>query len=114
VALGPEEKLAVAEALCAVGRRRIELFLTVPGWLEVVRQYMARQLPAALYVTWRPGRIERALELGVKHVMVWFRASDQFQQHVLQRTRQALLEEAFEAIAQAKQAGLHVNFFMLE
>jgi isopropylmalate/homocitrate/citramalate synthase len=114
VALGPEDKLAIAEALCAVGLRRIELFLTVPGWLEVVRQYMARQLPAALYVTWRPGRIERAMELGVKHVMVWFRASDQFQQHVLRRTRQALLEEALEAIAQAKQAGLHVNFFMPE
>ena len=114
VALGAEDKLAIAEALCAVGLRRIELFLTVPGWLEVVRQYMARQLPAALYVTWRPGRIERALDLGVKHVMVWFRASDEYQRAVIKRDRTELLDEALASVAQAKAAGLHVNFFMPE
>ncbi len=114
VALRTEDKLAIAEALCAVGLRRIELFLTVPGWLEVVRQYMARSLPAALYVTWRPGRIERAVELGVKHVMVWFRASDVYQRHVLKRGRAELLEEALASITKAKAADLHVNFFMPE
>jgi isopropylmalate/homocitrate/citramalate synthase len=114
VALGAEDKLTIAEALCAVGLRRIELFLTVPGWLEVVRQYMARQLPAALYVTWRPGRIEPALDLGVRHVMVWFRSSDEYQQHVLKRGRVELLDEALASAAKAKGAGLHVNFFMPE
>lgn len=114
VALGVEEKIAIAEALCEVGVRRIELFLTVPGWLEVVRQYASRQLPAVLYVTWRPGRIERAVELGVKHVMVWFRASDQYQQHVLKRGRQELLDEAVRSIVRAKESGLHVNFFLPE
>ncbi|MCX5819334.1 MAG: hypothetical protein NT047_05425 [Deltaproteobacteria bacterium] len=114
VALGAEDKLAIAEALCEVGLRRIELFLTVPGWLEVVRQYMARQLPAALYVTWRPGRIERVLDLGVKHVMVWFRASDEYQRAVIKRGRTELLDEALASVAQAKGAGLHVNFFMPE
>jgi isopropylmalate/homocitrate/citramalate synthase len=114
VALGAEDKLTIAEALCAIGLRRIELFLTVPGWLEVVRQYMARQLPAALYVTWRPGRIEPALDLGVRHVMVWFRSSDEYQQHVLKRSRAELLDEALASVAKAKGAGLHVNFFMPE
>ena len=108
-----EDKVAIAEALCAVGLRRIELFLTVPGWLEVVRQYMARRLPAALYVTWQPGRVERALDLGVRHVMVWYR-----QRRVSARRPQARPDRASgrgPGFRRAGQSGrLHVNFFMPE
>ena len=114
VSLGVDDKVAIAEALCEVGVRRIEFFLTVPGWLELLRQLARRRLPADLYVTWRPGRVERALELGVRHVMVWFRASDQYQQHVLKRERKALLDETVLAVRQAKAAGAHVNLFLPE
>jgi isopropylmalate/homocitrate/citramalate synthase len=54
------------------------------------------------------------MELGVKHVMVWFRSSDEYQRHVLKRGRAELLDEALASVAQAKGAGLHVNFFMPE
>jgi isopropylmalate/homocitrate/citramalate synthase len=114
VSLGVEDKVMIAEALCEVGIRRIEFFLTVPGWQELLRQLASRRLPADLYVTWRPGRVEKALEMGARHVMVWFRASDQYQQHVLKRERKALLDETLQAIRHAKAAGAHVNLFLPE
>jgi isopropylmalate/homocitrate/citramalate synthase len=46
--------------------------------------------------------------------MVWFRASEQYQQHVLKRGRQELLDEAIGSIGRAKEFGLHANFFMPE
>ena len=46
----------------------------VPGELSGfdVRAIVRRRLPIDLYVTWHPGRVERALELGVRHIMVWY------------------------------------------
>jgi isopropylmalate/homocitrate/citramalate synthase len=114
VALSVDDKLTIAEALCEVGIPRIEFFLTVPGWRELLRQLARRRLPAALYVTWRPGRVERALDLGIRHVMVWFRASDQYQRHVLKKERPALVEETLRAVRDAKAAGAHVNLFLPE
>jgi 2-isopropylmalate synthase len=54
------------------------------------------------------------LELGVRHVMVWYRASDVYQRHVLRRERAELLDEALAAVRTAKEAGAYVNFFMPE
>jgi hypothetical protein len=65
LAFSVEDKVRIAEALARVGVRRMEVFLTVPGWLETVRQLMGRRLDMSLYVTWHPGRVERALDLGV-------------------------------------------------
>ncbi|MBP1777293.1 MAG: nifV, partial [candidate division NC10 bacterium] len=73
VAFTVDDKVRIAEALALVGIKRMELFLTVPGWLEAVRAILRRKLPLELYVTWHPGRVERVLELGVTQVMVWYR-----------------------------------------
>jgi hypothetical protein len=72
LAYNVDDKVRIAEALATVGVRRTELFLTVPGWLEAVRAILARQLPLDVYVDWNPGRVERAIELGVRHIMVWY------------------------------------------
>lgn len=109
-----EDKVRIAEALAYLGVRRTELFLTVPGWYEAVRAVMARRLPLDLYVTWDPGKTHRVLDLGVRHVMVWYRASDVYQRHVLGRERSALLAETLGAIGTAKGAGAYVNLFMPE
>jgi isopropylmalate/homocitrate/citramalate synthase len=109
-----EDKVAIAEALAALGLRRTELFLTVPGWYEAVRAILARRLPLTLYVTWEPGRVERVLDLGVRHVMVWYRASDVFQRGVLGQDRAALRDQALAQIARAKTQGLYVNVFLPE
>ena len=114
LAFSVEDKIRIAEALARVGIRRMELFLTVPGWLETVRQLMQRGLDMALYVTWHPGRVERALELGVKHIMVWYRIGEVFQRHVSQRSREELLDEMLAAVRAARKAGAHVNLFMPE
>src|ERR1044071_5932516 len=53
-----QDKVRIAEARALAGVKRYELFVTVPGWYEAVRQLMARQLPMDLYVTWHPGRTE--------------------------------------------------------
>ncbi|MCB0114889.1 MAG: hypothetical protein KDD84_12400, partial [Caldilineaceae bacterium] len=58
LAFNTEDKVRIAEMLAAVGIRRSEVFLTVPGWTEVVRALMARHLPLDLWVTWQPGRVE--------------------------------------------------------
>jgi isopropylmalate/homocitrate/citramalate synthase len=108
------DKLRIAEALANVGMKRYELFLTVPGWYETVRALMARQLPMDLYVTWHPGRVERVLDLGVRHVMVWYRASDVYQRAILRRERAAVLDEVLGQVRQARAAGTHVNLFMPE
>jgi 2-isopropylmalate synthase len=95
----------------------MELFLTGPGWFEAVRgvmQRVAAGLPLDLYVTWDAAKTPRVLELGVRHVMVWYRCSDVYQQHVLRRSRAALLDEALAGVRAAKQAGAHVNLFMPE
>jgi isopropylmalate/homocitrate/citramalate synthase len=114
VAFSIEDKVRIAEALCRLGVRRMELFLTVPGWLEAIRALMRRHLDMALYVTWHPGRVERALDLGVKHIMVWYRIGEVFQQHVSKRSREALLDEMLGAVRAAREAGAHVNLFMPE
>jgi 2-isopropylmalate synthase len=54
------------------------------------------------------------LDLGVRHVMVWYRSSEVYQRHVLRRPRADLLDEALAGIRAAKQAGAHVNLFMPE
>ena len=114
LAFSVEDKVRIAEALARVGVRRMELFLTVPGWLETVRQLVRRRLDMALYVTWHPGRVERALELGVKHIMVWYRIGEVFQCHVSKRSREELLDEMLGAVRAAREAGAHVNLFMPE
>lgn len=114
VAISVEGKVRIAEALAAVGVRRMELFLTVPGWLEVVRAIQRRNLALDLYVDWRADRTPKAVEEGVRHVMVWYRAGDDFQRYVLRRPREALLDEMAEAVAAARRLGAVVNLFMPE
>ena len=117
VAYTTQDKVRFAEALASVGVRRMELFLTVPGWIEAVREVMARVrsgLPLELYVTWDATKTPRVLDLGVGHVMVWYRCSDVYQRHVLGRDRAALLDETLAEVRAAKETGAHVNFFMPE
>jgi isopropylmalate/homocitrate/citramalate synthase len=117
VAYTVEDKVRFATALAGAGVQRMELFLTVPGWFESVRGVMERiaaGLPLELYVTWDAAKTPRVLDLGVRHVMVWYRCSDVYQQHVLCRPRAELLDEALDGIRAAKRAGAHVNLFMPE
>jgi isopropylmalate/homocitrate/citramalate synthase len=114
LAFTTEDKVRIAEALARLGIKRTEVFLTVPGWLEVVRALLSRNLDMDLWVTWQPGRVERALDLGVKHVMVWYRIGEVYQQHVSKRSREALLNEMLAAVQQARAAGATVNLFLPE
>lgn len=109
-----EGKLRIAEALARLGVRRMELFLTVPGWLEALRQIASRDLGLELYVTWQPGRVERALELGVRHVMVWYRIGEVYQEHALRRGRTELMDEMLASVRAAREAGAQVNLFLPE
>jgi isopropylmalate/homocitrate/citramalate synthase len=114
LAFSVEDKVRIAEALARLGVTRTELFLTVPGWLETVRAIMARHLGLDLYVTWHPGRVERALDLGVRHIMVWYRIGEAYQQHVFRKPREALMDEMLSAVRAARQAGAIVNLFLPE
>jgi isopropylmalate/homocitrate/citramalate synthase len=114
LAYSVDAKVRIAEALAQLGVRRTELFLTVPGWEAAARAIIARQLPLDLYVTWDPAKTPRLLDLGVRHTMVWYRASDVYQRHVLRRERAELLDEALAAIRAVKAAGGYANLFMPE
>jgi len=114
VAFTVDDKVRIAEALALVGIRRMELFLTVPGWLEAVRAILRRKLPLDLYVTWHPGRVERVLDLGVRHIMVWYRIADEHQRYDLRRSRKELLDQAAEQIEAARKAGCMANLFIVE
>jgi isopropylmalate/homocitrate/citramalate synthase len=113
-AMTVDDKVRIAEALSLIGIRRTELFLTVPGWREAVRAIMRRKLPLDLYVNWHSGRVEKALDLGVRHIMVWYWIADHHQNHVFGRPRSELLESAVSQIEAARQAGCTVNMFMPE
>ncbi len=114
LAFSVDDKVRIAEALALVGIPRMEMFLTVPGWLEAVRAILARKLPQRLVVTWDPGRTERAIDLGVRDVMVWYRIGEEYQQHVSRRPRSQLLDETLRAVEQAVATGCEVNLFMPE
>ena len=114
LAYNVDDKVRIAEALATVGVRRTELFLTVPGWLEAVRAILARQLPLDVYVDWNPGRVERAIELGVRHIMVWYLIGEHQQIHYLGKSRAELEQQAADQIQAAVAAGCHVNLFMPE
>lgn len=109
-----DDKVRIVEALAMVGVRRTELFLTVPGWLEAVRAIMRRKLPVDLYVTWHPGRVEKALEAGVRHIMVWYWIGEHHQKHIHHRSRAEMLDTAAKQVEAAHAAGCHVNLFMPE
>lgn len=108
------DKVRIAEALARLGIKRTEVFLTVPGWREVIRAILARELGMDLWVTWQPGRVEAALDLGVKHTMVWYRIGEDYQQHVLGRSRAELMDEMLASVRGAVAAGTKVNLFMPE
>lgn len=107
-------KIRIAEALARLGLKRTEVFLTVPGWSEVVRGLLAANLGMDLWVTWQPGKVERALDLGVRHVMVWYRIGEDFQKHVSQRSREQLMDEMRASVQAAHAAGVTVNLFLPE
>ena len=117
VAFTVDDKVRFAEALAEAGVRRLELFPTVPGWFEAIRAVMARVqagLPLDVHVTWEAAKTPRVIDLGVRHVLVWYRSSEVYQRHVLGRPRQALLDEALDEIRAARAAGAEVNLFMPE
>ena len=108
------DKVRLAETLARLGLKRTEIFLTVPGWQEVIREIMRRDLGLDLWVTWQPGKVERAFELGVRHAMVWYRIGEAFQQHVSKRPEAELFDTMVAQVAAAKAAGGTVNLFMPE
>lgn len=108
------DKVRLAEALARLGIKRTEIFLTVPGWQEVIRAILARQLDLDLWVTWQPGKVEQALDLGVRHAMVWYRIGEVFQEHVLKRSQTELFDTMVAQVTAARAAGAVVNLFMPE
>jgi isopropylmalate/homocitrate/citramalate synthase len=114
LAFNTADKIRIAEALVRLGIRRTEIFLTVPGWQEVIRGILSRNLPIDLWVTWQPGRVERALELGARHVFVWYRIGEVYQELVSRRSRAELMDQMLESVRNAKAAGTTVNLFLPE
>lgn len=108
------DKVRIAESLARLGIKRTEVFLTVPGWREVIRALLARNLGMDLWVTWQPGRVEAALDLGVKHTMVWYRIGEVFQEHVAKRSREQAMDEMLTSVRAAHAAGTKVNLFLPE
>lgn len=108
------DKVQIAESLARLGIKRTEVFLTVPGWREVIRAILSRNLGMDLWVTWQPGRVEAALDLGARHTMVWYRAGEVFQEHVSKRSRNELMDEMLGSVRAAREAGTIVNLFMPE
>ncbi len=108
------DKVRIAEALARLGIKRTEVFLTVPGWSEVIRALLSRNLGMDLWVTWQPGKVERALDLGVRHVMVWYRIGEDYQKHISKRSREELMEEMLTSVRAAREAGVTVNLFLPE
>jgi isopropylmalate/homocitrate/citramalate synthase len=75
---------------------------------------LRRKLPLDLYVTWHPGRVERVLDLGVRHIMVWHRIAEEHQRYDIRRSRKELLDLAADQIAAACKAGCVANLFIVE
>ena len=108
------DKLKIADALARLGITRTEVFLTVPGWHEVVRGIMSANLGLDLWVTWMRGKVEKALDLGVRHVMIWHGAGEGPQKYIARQSRPELIDQLAAKIDAAKAAGCKINVFMPE
>lgn len=114
LAYSTADKVKLAEALARLGIKRTEIFLTVPGWREVIRAILARNLDLDLWVTWQPDRVREALDLGARHVFVWYRIGNAFQKIVDTRERSAAYDEMLRSVRAAREAGCVVNLFLPE
>ncbi len=108
------DKLKIADALARLGITRTEVFLTVPGWHEVVRGIISANLGLDLWVTWMRGKVEKALDLGVRHVMIWHGAGEGPQKYIARQSRPELIDQLAAKIDAAKAAGCKINVFMPE
>jgi isopropylmalate/homocitrate/citramalate synthase len=107
-----DDKVRIIEAVANAGVTRSELFLSTPGWLESVQAVMRRKLPIDLYVDYRPGRIEKAWNAGVRHVMVWYWINEYLEKLKFNKSRKELLDMAAEQIRHSVENGCHVNVFI--
>jgi isopropylmalate/homocitrate/citramalate synthase len=58
--------------------------------------------------------VRAALDLGARHVMVWYRIGEVYQEFVSRRAQSELMDEMLQSVRDAREAGATVNLFLPE
>ena len=114
VSLSPEQKLAIAKELDALGVDAIEAGFPVisKGELQAVKMIGAAGLDAEICGLARANRkdIDAILDSGIKYVHTFIATSDIHLEYKLKMTREQALERAVDSVKYAKSHGLQVEF----
>jgi len=114
VSLSPDQKLAIAKKLDALGVDAIEAGFPVisDGELKAVKMITSEGLSCEIAGLTRTTKkdIDAAVDAGLNYIHTFIATSDIHLEHKLQMTRDQALEKAIEAVEYGKSRGLQVEF----
>ncbi len=114
VSLSPDQKLAIAKKLDALGVDAIEAGFPVisDGELKAVKMITSEGLSCEIAGLTRTIKkdIDAAVDAGLNYIHTFIATSDIHLEHKLQMTRDQALEKAIEAVEYGKSRGLQVEF----
>ena len=114
ISLSPDQKLAVAQKLDALGVDAIEAGFPVisEGELKAVRMISEAELSCEIAGLARTNKkdIDAAVAGGLNYIHTFIATSDIHLEHKLKMTRDQALEKAIEAVEYGKSLGLQVEF----
>ncbi|MDH3657238.1 MAG: 2-isopropylmalate synthase [Nitrosopumilus sp.] len=114
ISLSPDQKLAIAKKLDALGVDAIEAGFPVisEGELKAVRMISSEGLSCEIAGLARANKkdIDAAVDGGLDYIHTFIATSDIHLEHKLKMTRDQALEKAIEAVEYGKSRGLQVEF----
>lgn len=112
-----EDKVAIAEALLALGITRLELGVFTPRGLEAAKRIAQMPFRDGVYICTSPSaksEFSLALDSGVSGITLIAPSSDVWISTLYDSTRQAMLEETLRGLREAKARGLRVTLFLAD
>ncbi len=109
-----DEKIMIAQQLDKLRVPKIEAGfpITSPGETEAVKRIAALGLDSTICALARPTKmdIDRALECDVPYIHIFISTSDMHIKHMMNTTREAVMQQTIEGIEYAKDHGVRVEY----
>ena len=113
-----DQKVALAEKIAEVGFQRIEAGMPAVSSQDAaaIKEIVNRNLGPDIYAFSRcmKADVERAVQCGVKHIVVEIPASEHILEHAYKWTMERAIETSIEATLHAKENGLYTVFFPID
>jgi isopropylmalate/homocitrate/citramalate synthase len=113
-----DQKVALAEKIAEVGFQRIEAGMPAvsPQDAAAIKEIVKRNLGPDIFAFSRCMKpdVERAVECGVKHIVIEIPASEHILEHAYKWPLEKAIELSIEATLYAKENGLYTVFFPID